>query len=150
MQVWDDSRIEYPMRYTAAHGFVEVQRWPVNAQGKDLSIIKNQTDGPVSLFVHGSREDFMGIWHPHTNTGTAHYARYDELPAKKIWSWGVDADGLDWGEGSHPTTTAPMPRCRRGCFETRRRMRFWSRANTFTSPNTGCPCATQVEFRAQI
>jgi tetratricopeptide (TPR) repeat protein len=96
VQVWDDSRIEYPMRYTAAHGFAEVQRWPVNAQGKDLSIIKNQTDGPVSSFVHGSREDFMGIWHPHTNTGTAHYARYDELPAKKIWSWGVDADGLDW------------------------------------------------------
>ena len=83
------------MRYTAAHGFAEVQRWPVNAQGKDLSIIKNQTDGPVSSFVHGSREDFMGIWHPHTNAGTAHYARYDELPAKKIWSWGADADGLD-------------------------------------------------------
>ena len=96
VQVWDDSRIEYPMRYTAAHGFAEVQRWPVIAQGKDLSIIKNQTDGPVSLFIHGSREDFMGIWHPHTNTGTAHYARYDELPAKKIWSWGVDADGMDW------------------------------------------------------
>ncbi len=96
VQVWDDSRIEYPMRYTAAHGFAEVQRWPVDAEGKDLSIIKSQTDGPVSLFVYGSREDFMGIWHPHTNTGTAHYARYNELPAKKIWSWGVDAEGLDW------------------------------------------------------
>jgi tetratricopeptide (TPR) repeat protein len=96
VRIWDDSRIEYPMRYTAAHGFAEVARWPVNLQGKDLSIIKNQTDGPVSVFVHGSREDFMGIWHPHTNAGTAHYARYDELPAKKIWSWGVDADGLDW------------------------------------------------------
>jgi tetratricopeptide (TPR) repeat protein len=96
VQIWDDSRIEYPMRYTAAHGFAEVARWPVDAAGKDLSIVKNQTDGPVSVFVHGSREDFMGIWHPHTNAGTAHYARYEELPAKKIWSWGVDADGLDW------------------------------------------------------
>src|SRR6478736_3226784 len=72
VQVWDDSRIEYPMEYAAAHGFAEVQRWPIDAQGKDLSIIRNQTDGPVSLFVHGSREDFMGIWHPHTNTGVAH------------------------------------------------------------------------------
>jgi tetratricopeptide (TPR) repeat protein len=96
VQVWDDSRIEYPMRFAAAHGFAEVQRWPVGADGKDLSIIKNQTDGPVSLFVHGSREEFMGIWNPHTNFGTAHYAKYPELPAKKIWSWGVDADGLDW------------------------------------------------------
>src|SRR5258707_15614166 len=96
VEVWDDSRIEYPMQFAAAHGFAEVQRWPVDSQGKDLSVIKNQTDGPVSLFVHGSREGFMGIWHPHTNVGTAHFAEYPELPAKKIWSWGVDADGLDW------------------------------------------------------
>jgi len=96
VQVWDDSRIQYPQRFAAAHGFAEVQRWPVDAQGKDLSVIRNQTDGPVSLFTHGSREDFMGVWNPHTNTGTAHFAEYLQVPAKKIWSWGVDADGLDW------------------------------------------------------
>jgi Tfp pilus assembly protein PilF len=96
VRVWDDSHIQYPMRYAAEHGFAAIEKWPVDAQGKDLSVIKNQTDGPVSKFVHGSREDFMGIWNPHSNTGTAHFARYDELPAKKIWSWGVDADGLDW------------------------------------------------------
>jgi tetratricopeptide (TPR) repeat protein len=96
VQVWDDSQIEYPMRYTASHGFTEVQPWPVDAQGKDLSIIRNQTDGPVSLFVHGSREPFMGVWHPKTNTGVVHFANYAELPGKKIWSWGSDADGLDW------------------------------------------------------
>jgi tetratricopeptide (TPR) repeat protein len=96
VQAWDDSQIQYPMRFAAAHGFAEVQRWPVDSQGKDLSVIRNQTDGPVSLFVHGSREDFMGVWHPQTNAGTAHFAEYGELPAKKIWSWGVDAEGLDW------------------------------------------------------
>ena len=96
VQVWDDSRIQYPQRFAAAHGFAEVQRWPVDAQGKDLSVIRSQTDGPVSLFTHGSREDFMGVWNPHTNTGTAHFAEYLQVPAKKIWSWGVDADGLDW------------------------------------------------------
>jgi len=96
VEVWDDSQIQYPMRFAAAHGFAEVQNWPVDATGKDLSVIRNQTDGPVSLFVHGSRENFMGVWNPHTNTGTAHFADYAELPAKKIWSWGVDAEGLDW------------------------------------------------------
>src|SRR5215467_13591376 len=96
VQVWDDSRIQYPQRFAAAHGFAEVQRWPVDAQGKDLSVIRNQSDGPVSLFTHGSREDFMGVWNPHSNTGTAHFAEYLQVPAKKIWSWGVDADGLDW------------------------------------------------------
>lgn len=96
VEVWDDSHIEYPMRFAASHGFREVQPWPVDSDGTDLSFIKNQTKGPVSLFVHGSREPFMGVWNPHTNTGTVHYADYAHLPAKKIWSWGVDADGLDW------------------------------------------------------
>ncbi len=96
VEVWDDSRIQYPMRFTASHGFREVEPWPIEADGTDLSIIKNQTKGPVSLFVHASREPFMGVWHPHTNTGTAHYADYSQLPAKKIWSWGTDPDGLDW------------------------------------------------------
>jgi tetratricopeptide (TPR) repeat protein len=96
VEVWDDSRIEYPMQFAASHGFTEVQPWPVDPAGTDLSIIANQTKGPVSLFVHGSREPFMGIWNPHTNTGTVHFADYARLPGKKIWSWGVDADGLDW------------------------------------------------------
>jgi tetratricopeptide (TPR) repeat protein len=96
VQVWDDSRIQYPMRFTASHGFREIAPWPVQADGTDLSVVRNQTTGPVSLFVHASREPFMGVWHTHTGTGTAHYADYAELPAKKIWSWGTDADGLDW------------------------------------------------------
>src|SRR5881628_1588327 len=96
VEVWDDSRIEYPTRFAASHGFTEVQPWPVGRDGTDLNVIRNQTKGPVSLFVHGSREPFMGVWNPKTNTGTVHFADYSELPAKKIWSWGVDADGLDW------------------------------------------------------
>jgi tetratricopeptide (TPR) repeat protein len=96
IQVWDDSRIQYPMRFIASHGFRDVQPWPIEADGNDLSIVKNQTKGPVSSFVHGSREPFMGVWHPHINTGTVHYADYAQLPAKKIWSWGTDPDGLDW------------------------------------------------------
>src|SRR3989449_18059 len=106
VETWNDSQIQYPMRFAAAHGFAEVQRWPVDSQGKDLSVIHNQTDGPVSLFVHGSRENFMGVWHPRTNTGTAHFAEYAEVPAKKIWSWGVDAEGLVWREALSDNNSA--------------------------------------------
>src|SRR4051812_25571809 len=84
------------MRFVASHGFTEVLPWPVDADGHDLSVIRNQVHGPVSYFVHGSREDFMGILHPATRTGTVHFAPYAELPAKKIWAWGVDEEGLDW------------------------------------------------------
>ena len=96
VRVWDDSKICYPMRWTASHGFTRVDTWPGDSSGTDLSVIRNHTKGTVSLFVHGSREPFMGIYHPHTQTGVAHYAEFDELPGKKIWSWGVNADGLDW------------------------------------------------------
>src|SRR5689334_2872599 len=96
VEAWDDSRIEYPMRFVATHGFTEIHTWPVDDDGVDYSIVGNQKKGPVSMFAHGSREGFMGVWNPHTNTGTAHFALHEEVPAKKIWSWGVDPDGLDW------------------------------------------------------
>jgi tetratricopeptide (TPR) repeat protein len=95
-EVGDDSKIYYPMRFSASHGFTFVDTWPVNHEGLDVSVVKNHTAGPVSQFVHGSREPFMGVWHPRWNTGVVHYANYAGLPGKKIWSFGVDADGLDW------------------------------------------------------
>ncbi len=96
VRVWDDSKIWYPMRWSASHGFTNVDTWPVNSAGLEQSVIGNQKAGTVSRFVHGSREPFMGVYHPRTGTGVAHYAEFADLPAKKIWSWGVDADGLDW------------------------------------------------------
>ena len=36
VEVWDDSHIEYPMRFVASHGFTEVRRWPIGADGNDL------------------------------------------------------------------------------------------------------------------
>jgi Flp pilus assembly protein TadD len=96
VQVWDDSRIEYPMRFTASHGFKEIDTWPVNQAGVDLSVVGNHTFGPVSQFSHGSREAFMGVYHPHTQAGVVHYSSPQDAPTKKIWSWGRDADGLDW------------------------------------------------------
>jgi tetratricopeptide (TPR) repeat protein len=94
--VSDDSRIVYPMRFAASHGFADVRPWPVGEDGNDLSVIRNHIHGAVSFFSHGSRENFMGVWNPATKTGTVHFAEYEDLPAKKIWSWGVDAEGMDW------------------------------------------------------
>jgi predicted Zn-dependent protease len=108
IQVWDDSRISYPMQFTASHGFTNIDTWPVDSTGTDLSLLKNQKLGPVSRFVYGSREPFMGIWHPQTNTGIVHYAEYEELPGKKIWSWGSDADGLDWRKTLSDNNSAYM------------------------------------------
>jgi len=99
VRVWDDSRLQYPMHYVASHGFTDVYGWPaLMPGGKDLSIVGNQTDGPVSYFSHGTHENFMGVWNPKTNSGTAQYAEYQDLPAKKVWSWGSDPAGILWRE----------------------------------------------------
>lgn len=97
VQVWEDSRLDYPMNYVATHYFTDVLPWPnLRPGGKDVRFIANQTDGPVSYFAHDSHEPFMGVWNPKTNSGTAHFAEFKDLPAKKVWSWGADAEGLAW------------------------------------------------------
>ncbi len=108
VEAWDDSRIEYPMRFAATHGFTEIHPWPVDQDGVDYSVLGNHKKGPVSMFAHGSREGFMGVWNPHTDTGTVHFAEHEQLPAKKIWSWGVDADGLDWRKALSDNDSAYM------------------------------------------
>ena len=96
VEVWDDSHLVYPTAFMATHGFTNVQAWPIDEQGRDLSVIRNQTTGPVSLFTYGTREPFVGVYHPHTSTGTVHIASPSELPTHKVWSWGADAEALDW------------------------------------------------------
>lgn len=96
VRVWDDSRILYPQRYTASHGFKEIDSWPINHAGLDLSVVGNHTAGPVSQFVHESREPFAGVYHPKTDAGVIHYSLPSQAPYRKIWAWGVDPDGRDW------------------------------------------------------
>ena len=96
VEAWDDSQLVYPMEFTATHGFTLVDTWPVDSTGVDLSRPGNHRTGAVSLFSHGSHEAFMGVYHPRTRSGVAHWADPAELPAKKIWSWGADAEGRDW------------------------------------------------------
>src|SRR4029079_13960931 len=61
----------------------------------DQSLVGNQKYGPVSRFSYGSGEPYMAVYHPRTNSGVVHYSSPLDLPAKKIWSWSADEDGLD-------------------------------------------------------
>ena len=91
-----DSHILYPMQFSASHHFADVDTWPVDASGVDLSYPRNHLAGFVSRFVHGSREPFMGVYHPTTDSGMVHVAAHHDMPGKKIWSWGWDDEGKDW------------------------------------------------------
>ena len=96
VQVWEDSRLVYPTELMATHGFTSVEPWPIDRQGRDLSVIRNQIDGPVSLFTYKTREPFVGVYHPHTNSGTVTVADPAELPVHKVWSWGNDREAATW------------------------------------------------------
>jgi tetratricopeptide (TPR) repeat protein len=98
VQSWDDSRLYYPQQYSVFHGFTDLDTWPVNSAGVDLSVVGNHKYGPVSRFSYGSAEPYMAIYHPHTHAGLVHYSSADDLPSKKVFSWGNDADGMNWRE----------------------------------------------------
>jgi tetratricopeptide (TPR) repeat protein len=98
VRAWEDSRLVYPTELMATHGFTSIEPWPNDRQGRDMSVIHNQTDGPVSLFTYGTREGFVGVYHPHTKSGTVHIADPAELPVHKVWSWGYDRDAATWRE----------------------------------------------------
>jgi tetratricopeptide (TPR) repeat protein len=98
VEVGDDSELVYPTHLMATHGFTAVEPWPIDASGKDLRIIRNQTDGPLSLFTYRTLEPFIGVWHPTTRTGTMRLAFPKELPTSKVWSWGFDSDAHAWRE----------------------------------------------------
>jgi hypothetical protein len=96
VQVWDDSRLVYPTELMGTHGFTRIEPWPIDRQGRDISVIRNQTDGPVSLFTYRTREPFVGVYHARTHSGTVHVASPAELPVHKVWSWGNDRDAATW------------------------------------------------------
>ena len=96
VQAWEDSRLVYPTELMATHGFTSVEPWPIDRAGRDLSVIRNQVDGPVSLFTFKTREPFVGVYHPHTNSGTVTVADPAELPVHKVWSWGNDREAATW------------------------------------------------------
>ncbi len=96
VQAWEDSRLVYPTELMATHGFTSIEPWPIDRNGRDLSVIRNQTSGPVSLFTYGTREQFVGVYHPRTSGGTVHVASRSELPTHKVWSWGNDREAAFW------------------------------------------------------
>jgi Flp pilus assembly protein TadD len=98
VRVWDDSRLYYPQEFSVFHGFTDLDTWPVDRSGVDLSVVGNHKYGAVSRFSFASNEPYMAVYHPKTNAGVVHYSARSDLPSKKVFSWGSDAEGLQWRE----------------------------------------------------
>jgi tetratricopeptide (TPR) repeat protein len=90
----DKTRFIFPAYLVGTHGLSEIDTWPVNAAGIDMSVVGNHKGGGVALFAHGTREPFMAVYHPSLRAGTVHYADIKEVPGKKLWSWGREGDKM--------------------------------------------------------
>ena len=149
VQVWEDSRLVYPTELMATHGFTRIEPWPIDRAGRDLSVIRNQTDGPVSLFTYGTREGFVGVYHPHTQQ--RHRPRRGSARSFRPTRSGRGATIATPPTGARrcPTTTAATSSCSPACFAIRRPTPSSNRRRACTSPNTGFRYAISAASRAR-
>jgi len=86
----------YPGTAHIDHGGL-ASPWPVNADGRDLSLYRNNAFGSSkSYHVLGMYTDFFGLGWKRRNFGVIHWADYVDKPGKKLWLWALSREGDIW------------------------------------------------------
>ena len=127
-RVDDKTRFIYPTHLVATHGRSEIDTWPVNSAGVDMSVVGNHKDGGVALFAYESHEPFMAIYHPSLRTGTVHYADAKRVPGKKVWSWGREGD--KWAAAELSDNNTSYIEMQAGVFENQETYEFLEAGET--------------------
>ena len=97
VRVHDDSRIHYPMRWTASHGFAEVDTWPVNQAGRDLSLVGQPHRRPrVASSATAAARPSWASTTPGRRPASCTTRRPRTRPPRRSGRSGGDADGIDW------------------------------------------------------
>lgn len=92
----DDLELIYPGAYTIGHDGV-TSLYPVDEQGRDLSIYANQNFGiDKSFHPGGSHKGFFGAYYRDEEQGVLHYALRDEKLGRKYFSWAQSPQGEIW------------------------------------------------------
>ncbi len=94
----DDLRYIFPGLWHIGHDYaVPLERWPVDRHRTDLSLYRNNSSpGSKSYFVVGKHEDFYGAWYANSDAGFGHWARYEDMPGRKVWIWDLSRQGGIW------------------------------------------------------
>ncbi|WP_255069006.1 DUF5107 domain-containing protein [Lacihabitans sp. LS3-19] len=94
--VSEDLEFYYPGNQTLDHNG-DVHPWPVDEEGHDLSLYKNDNFGSdKSIHTVGEYNDFMGGYFHKSNFGFGHWALYEDMPGRKLWLWSTARDGGIW------------------------------------------------------
>lgn len=93
-----DLKYIFPGRYQIGHDYSSpLEPWPIDAQGRDLSLYRNNDFGSSkSYFVVGTYDHFYGGYYQSSDFGFGHQAFYSDMPGKKIWIWDLSRAGEIW------------------------------------------------------
>ncbi len=92
----DDLQFYFPGTHYIGHGG-EVHPWPINKEGRNLSIYKENNFGSSkSYHVFGLFPNWYGGYFHNSDFGYGHWAPYDDAPGKKIWIWSLARSGAIW------------------------------------------------------
>jgi tetratricopeptide (TPR) repeat protein/acylphosphatase len=94
VQCTPETEMVYPMIWGISGAYGERTTWPVH-DGVDLSKARNHRSAG-DVFAGETYDDFFGVYHHDLGCGVAHWARQDELPARKMFFWGADEMGKLW------------------------------------------------------
>jgi tetratricopeptide (TPR) repeat protein len=94
----EDLEYLFPGRFEIGHDYtVPVETWPLDHQGRDVSIYRNNDfGGPKSRFVFGARQDYYGAYYRNSGSGFGHWAPYEDVPGRKVWIWDLSRAGEIW------------------------------------------------------
>ncbi|MGW9685053.1 DUF5107 domain-containing protein [Flagellimonas sp. 2504JD1-5] len=73
------------------------QKWPIDDEGRDLSMYKNNNFGPSkSYHIVGDYKNYFGGYYHDSNVGFGHLSPYEEMPGQKLWLWALSRAGGIW------------------------------------------------------
>lgn len=95
-RVSDDLKFYYPGEYAVGHAG-DVQPWPIDEEGRDLSLYKNNDFGSHrSIHVVGEKAEHFGGYWLGEDFGFGNWSLYNDMPGKKLWLWAQSRSGAIW------------------------------------------------------
>lgn len=75
----------------------EVLKYPINEEGKDISILANQNyGGDKSYHMIGSHKSYFGAYYPSADWASMHWSLRDEKLGRKYFTWTQSRQGKIW------------------------------------------------------
>jgi tetratricopeptide (TPR) repeat protein len=92
---WPIARLDPILSKPGLPGMEGVPMWPAERLHDPINFRwEKHMLAQVSIFGRDVTWDYFGAWQHSSNTGYAHFARYQDVSGMKLWSWGQSEVGI--------------------------------------------------------